>query len=324
MCWATRIGHGKSAGSGVSRASSAGGPPVEVPTSTSPSPWRARAGACSAGVGRGSPERPGAAADAVPDALPQPRARPDLGAGRGADLVDQLGAPARRYAARPRPSGLATKSTAPSAAPRSVASAPSAVSDETMTTGQGRSTMMRSRQASPSICGMWMSSVTTSGLKTSSSVQRLQPVAGELDLEVRLGRENLAQQLAHQRGVVDDQDLDHERRPSSWRLAWNASSSPRSARVSSSAGSSSSTMRPAFSRLITPLTRRTASSVRSGAGSIASARAAQHLRHAVDDQAGAMALGAHHDQAARALSARAPACRSGGAGRPPAALRRAD
>ena len=69
--------------------------------------------------------------------------------------------------------------------------------------------MMRSRQASPSICGMWMSSVTTSGLKASSSVQRLQAVARELDLEVGFRREDLAQQLAHQRRIVDDEDLGH-------------------------------------------------------------------------------------------------------------------
>ncbi len=38
MCWATTIGQAKSAGRGLSSASSAGGPPVEVPTTTRPSP----------------------------------------------------------------------------------------------------------------------------------------------------------------------------------------------------------------------------------------------------------------------------------------------
>ena len=71
--------------------------------------------------------------------------------------------------------------------------------------------MIRSRQASPSICGMWMSSVTTSGSKAPMQVERLEAVARELDLEARLACEDLAQQLAHQRGIVDDEDLDHER-----------------------------------------------------------------------------------------------------------------
>ena len=59
--------------------------------------------------------------------------------------------PNRPSAATPRPSASATKSTAPSRSASSVASAPSAVSEDTITTGQGRSTMMRSRQARPSI-----------------------------------------------------------------------------------------------------------------------------------------------------------------------------
>jgi hypothetical protein len=40
-------------------------------------------------------------------------------------------------------------------------------------------------------------------------VERLDPVARELDLEVRLAAENLAEQLPYQRRVVDDQNLDH-------------------------------------------------------------------------------------------------------------------
>ena len=121
-----------------------------------------------------------------------------------------------------------------------------------MTTGQGCSTMMRSRQASPSICGIWMSSVTTSGLEAIEQRQRLQPVAGELAPRNRLRAENLAQQLAHQRGIVDDQDLGHMlrlRRSSPGR----ASSRPRSAASAVRRDRAAGSIRPAFSRLITPV-----------------------------------------------------------------------
>ena len=67
------------------------------------------------------------------------------------------------------PSGLWMKSTAPSSSASNVASAPALVSEETITTGFGRCTMMRERQVRPSISGMLMSSVITSGLNASSS-----------------------------------------------------------------------------------------------------------------------------------------------------------
>ena len=108
------------------------------------------------------------------------------------------------------PSGLAMKSTAPRSSASNVALAPSTVDGETITTGQGRSSMMRSRQARPSICGICMSSVMTSGANAVELLQRLDPVAGGAHLEIGLGAENLAKQLPHQRGVVDDQDLDHK------------------------------------------------------------------------------------------------------------------
>ena len=63
------------------------------------------------------------------------------------------------------PPGLATKSTAPKFSASKVASAPSLVSDETITTATGRSAMISESAVSPSICGMLMSSVTTSGWK---------------------------------------------------------------------------------------------------------------------------------------------------------------
>jgi len=61
------------------------------------------------------------------------------------------------------PAGLAMKSTAPRCRASSVASAASAVSDDTITTGQGCSIMIRSRQVRPSIRGMCTSRVMTSG-----------------------------------------------------------------------------------------------------------------------------------------------------------------
>ena len=115
MCWATTIGQGKSAGSGVSRASSAGGPPVEVPTSTRPSPDAP--GASRLAAARGAARRIAAAsrADAMPHAFLQPRRSTlILARRRRAHLGDQLRRAARRCRSETAPSGLATKSTAPS------------------------------------------------------------------------------------------------------------------------------------------------------------------------------------------------------------------
>ena len=67
-----------------------------------------------------------------------------------------------------------------------VASAPALVSEETITTGFGRCTMMRERQVRPSISGMLMSSVITSGLNASKLAQRLDPVAHRQHREVAL------------------------------------------------------------------------------------------------------------------------------------------
>ncbi len=60
--------------------------------------------------------------------------------------------------------GLAMKSTAPISSASSVISAPAWVNVEIITTGIGRSAMMRRRNDTPSMWGISTSSVTTSGL----------------------------------------------------------------------------------------------------------------------------------------------------------------
>ncbi len=59
--------------------------------------------------------------------------------------------------------GLWTKSTAPSSSARSAASDPSDVRLDSISTGIGRSRIRRSRKSSPSIFGIWMSRMSTSG-----------------------------------------------------------------------------------------------------------------------------------------------------------------
>ena len=59
--------------------------------------------------------------------------------------------------------GLATKSTAPSSRARIVTSAPRSVSVETITTGIGRRRISLPRKSMPSMRGISMSSVITSG-----------------------------------------------------------------------------------------------------------------------------------------------------------------
>jgi hypothetical protein len=61
------------------------------------------------------------------------------------------------------PPGLAMKSTAPSASASKVACAPCSVSEDTITTGVGRACIISDSAVRPSISGMLMSSVTTSG-----------------------------------------------------------------------------------------------------------------------------------------------------------------
>jgi hypothetical protein len=64
------------------------------------------------------------------------------------------------------PSGLRTKSTAPSSSACSVTSAPRSVSEDTITTGIGRSRMRLRKKVSPSMRGISTSSVSTSGFSS--------------------------------------------------------------------------------------------------------------------------------------------------------------
>ena len=98
------------------------------------------------------------------------------------------------------PLGLAMKSTAPSSIASSVASAPSSVSAEIITTGRGNSIMIWPRQVSPSMPGIWTSSVTTAGSKDAYEFERLGAVSGQPDVEVALLAEDAFEQFAHQRG----------------------------------------------------------------------------------------------------------------------------
>ena len=75
------------------------------------------------------------------------------------------------------------KSTAPRANASKVTSAPRSVSDDTITTGFGRSAMMRDRQVRPSISGMLTSRVMTSGSNAVQRRQRVDAVAHGHDLE---------------------------------------------------------------------------------------------------------------------------------------------
>ena len=70
------------------------------------------------------------------------------------------------YSARPRATsmrGLATKSTAPSASASSVTAAPASVSEDTISTGIGRSRIRLRRKVRPSMRGISTSRVSTSG-----------------------------------------------------------------------------------------------------------------------------------------------------------------
>ena len=168
MCCATTMGHGKSAGSRDSTVSSAGGPPVETPISTRP--W-AGAALIRRLAGKSGARRRGAGADA--DCAKPLRSRTRSASlrllGRRArdaarTVSTSLGARVS-ISSEMAPSGFVMKSTAPSSSAARVTLAPASVREETITTGHGCSSMILSRQARPSISGMFTSSVTTSGLK---------------------------------------------------------------------------------------------------------------------------------------------------------------
>jgi hypothetical protein len=174
------MGHGKLAGSGCSSASSAGGPPVEVPTSTKRS--AASREACRAGPVTGSEGRRGATGLRWAGA---PAARSRMRSRRRCELDSRALAAIRTLSTKTAPNsstfidtappGLAMKSTAPRANASSVSWAPSAVNEENITTGHGLRTMTRSRQARPLRPGIWISKVTTSGRTWSSSASASAP-----------------------------------------------------------------------------------------------------------------------------------------------------
>ena len=211
MCWATTTGQGKSAGSAVSTASRAGGPPVEVPISTTL--WPAPPGKPpllatpppleGGGGGRGPsgtnpdglldegpvraaatppltpPLRGGGLGSLVPGgSVSRPWARRRTrsisrvaGFRRAEAVLRSLSRKAGRNSSSAReivPAGLAMKSIAPSSSAPKVTPAPASVIEESISTRQGRSSMMRSRHASPSIPGICTSNVTTSGWKLCS------------------------------------------------------------------------------------------------------------------------------------------------------------
>src|SRR6185369_6756314 len=107
----------------------------------------------------------------------------------------------------------------------------------------------------------------------SDSIERLSAVAGKPDLKIGLRRKDLANELANESRVVDHQYFDHGFvcRLSLLRVSLlKESNRPRSARVSSSEGSSNSTIRPDASRMMTEFTKPSASPVKSGEGLIRS------------------------------------------------------
>ena len=75
---------------------------------------------------------------------------------------------------------------------------------------------MCSVAATPVMTGIIMSSVITSGRSCSHSSMRLLAVLGLPDhLEARVGRKHLDEALADREGVLDDQDANTRRHPSS-------------------------------------------------------------------------------------------------------------
>ena len=209
ICCATRTGQGNPGGNCGRTMSSAAGPPVEVPISTSPCDRPAlllpttRVAVAPGGAQRPRPEIDGEYARSAAKfgrmrALAAPRTF-STSSGRSRSISSETA-----------PLGLATKSTAPSSMASSVASAPSSVSEEIITTGRGASIMIWPRQVSPSMPGIWTSSVTTCGIEGPDELKRFGAVAGQPDVEVAFRPKNSFEQFPHQRGIVGDEKLDHE------------------------------------------------------------------------------------------------------------------
>ena len=194
-------------------------------------------------------------------------------------------------------------------------------SDDTITTGHGRCSMIRSRHSRPSICGICTSSVMTSGLNASSCCQRLDAVARELQLRtparspstrpnsLRTSAESSTTRtlITHRLG----------------RLVWKVSSTPCSARRQQLRRIEQQHDAPRLLE-VDDAAHQPRDIVREFRRRLDdSRRYAQHVRDAVDDESRAMALGLDDHEPA-AFGVRASACRSVGADRRPAALRRAD
>ncbi len=171
MCWAISTDQGNPEGRRGRISSSVLGPPVDTPTSTMP-------GRPPASPGSAPAPRPARATMRPRSSSSRPRspAVRRTRAPAAARTLARSSAQMRSIDSEIVPSGLRTKSTAPRLSDCSVASAPSAVSEDTMTTGFGRCTMMRDRQVSPSISGMLMSRVMTSGSNRSSSASASAPL----------------------------------------------------------------------------------------------------------------------------------------------------
>src|SRR3954471_11080037 len=144
MCWVTTIA-GASEGNAISSSCSASTPPVEAPTAMIFSDVLYDAPGLRIGC------------TLVPESVRTSRTAAAL----------TLAVISQRSAGSPstRPTtGLATKSIAPISNARRAISAPFCVSDDIITTGIGRNAMIFSRNASPSMRGISISSVSTSGL----------------------------------------------------------------------------------------------------------------------------------------------------------------
>lgn len=86
-----------------------------------------------------------------------------------------------------------------------------------MTTGTGCWLMSLRKNVSPSMRGISMSSVMTSGASARIFSAAVRWVAhGGHDFDVRRGTENVDERLTHKSGIVDDEDADrfaHESAP---------------------------------------------------------------------------------------------------------------
>ena len=96
--------------------------------------------------------------------------------------------------------GLGTKSIAPSSSARRVLAVPSRDSELTITIGRGLSDMINSVACRPSMRGILMSMVTTSGLKRFAHFNCFAAILGLADhLHLRIAIDDVDQHFAHER-----------------------------------------------------------------------------------------------------------------------------